>query len=139
MLSLAQEGLARRVVDCCPLGSPIPEDPLCRNITILRGLEPPATETEIRAAAIQYVRKVSGVTRTSAATADAFESAVAAVAAATAALLSELPERRNAPATLPPLRRVDGPAAEGERGRWTGSRASGTDALPLDTQPGRTG
>jgi hypothetical protein len=78
---------------------------MCRNITTLRGLEPPATETEIRAAAEQYVRKVSGVTRPSPATERAFDAAVSAVAAATEILLRELPARRNPPPTEPPLRR----------------------------------
>ncbi|MST35024.1 DUF2277 family protein, partial [Acidimicrobiaceae bacterium USS-CC1] len=60
---------------------------MCRNITTLRGLEPPATPAEIDAAARQYVRKVSGVQAPSAATADAVERAVRSVAEATAALL----------------------------------------------------
>jgi hypothetical protein len=87
---------------------------MCRNITILRGLEPPATETEVRAAAEQYVRKVSGVTRTSPATAPAFAAAVAAIAQATERLLEELPERRNPPPTEPPLRRRAAPIAPGD-------------------------
>ena len=49
---------------------------MCRNITTLRGLEPAATPEEIEAAARQYVRKVSGVQSTSAATEAAFERAV---------------------------------------------------------------
>ncbi len=79
---------------------------MCRNITTLRGLEPSATPEEIEAAARQYVRKVSGVQSTSAATEDAVERAVAAVAAATTQLLSELPPRRVPPRTEPPLRRL---------------------------------
>ena len=55
---------------------------MCRNITTLRGLEPPATGEEIEAAARQYVRKVSGVTRPTPATEAAFEQAVAAIAQA---------------------------------------------------------
>jgi len=78
---------------------------MCRNITTLRGLEPPATTEEIEAAARQYVRKVSGVQSTSPTTADAFEKAVQIVAAATTALLAELPTRRQPPPTLSPLRR----------------------------------
>lgn len=77
---------------------------MCRNITTLRGLEPPATEQEVRAAAEQYVRKVSGVSKPSAATGEAYAQAVEAVAAATAALLADLPARRNPPPTEPPLR-----------------------------------
>jgi hypothetical protein len=46
---------------------------MCRNITTLRGLEPPATSEEIEAAARQYVRKISGVTRPTPATPVAFE------------------------------------------------------------------
>ena len=79
---------------------------MCRNITTLRGLEPPATAEEIRAAALQYVRKVSGVARPSTATEPAMDAAVDAIAAATAELLGGLPPRRNPPRTAPPLRRV---------------------------------
>ena len=79
---------------------------MCRNITILRGLEPRATETEIRAAAEQYVRKVSGVAKPSAATEAAYVAAIEAVAAATTTLLTDLPARRQPPTTEPPLRRL---------------------------------
>jgi hypothetical protein len=79
---------------------------MCRNITELRGLEPPATTAEIEAAARQYVRKVSGFTHPSSANADAFEVAVAEVAATTTRLLHTLPERRQPPKTDPPLRRL---------------------------------
>ncbi|MGB7110262.1 MAG: DUF2277 domain-containing protein [Mycobacterium sp.] len=79
---------------------------MCRNITELRGLEPPATGEEIAAAARQYVRKVSGVTHPSSANAAAFEAAVAEVAATTTRLLDALPTRRQPPKTSPPLRRV---------------------------------
>lgn len=78
---------------------------MCRNITTLRGLEPAATEDEIEAAARQFVRKVSGVQATSAATEGPVESAVAEIAAIVTRLLGELPERRRPPATVPPLRR----------------------------------
>jgi hypothetical protein len=81
---------------------------MCRNITTLRGLEPDATPEEIEAAAVQYVRKISGVQKPSANTADAFERAVARVRDATADLLSELPPRKQPPKTLPPLRRLAG-------------------------------
>jgi hypothetical protein len=80
---------------------------MCRNITELRGLEPAATPEEITAAARQYVRKVSGLTRSPDAVADAFEAAVVEVAAATARLLAELPPRRQPPKTIPPLRRPE--------------------------------
>jgi hypothetical protein len=79
---------------------------MCRNITTLRGLEPAATDEEIEAASRQYVRKVSGVASTSAATEQAFDRAVSAIAAATKELLDQLPARRQPPTTVPPLRRL---------------------------------
>ncbi|MFD4358025.1 DUF2277 domain-containing protein [Nocardia sp. NPDC058519] len=79
---------------------------MCRNITVLRGLEPAATEQEIYAAALQYVRKVGGISGLSSATKPAVDKAVAAIAAATTALLAELPDRRVPPPTEPPLRRI---------------------------------
>lgn len=79
---------------------------MCRNITTLRGLEPVATPDEVEAAARQYVRKVSGVSKPSAATQAAFERAVAEIAHATAHLLADMPPRRQPPPTLPPLRRL---------------------------------
>lgn len=63
---------------------------MCRNIRTLHNFEPPATEEEVRDAALQYVRKISGYTKPSQANAEAFERAVDAVAAASAELLSEL-------------------------------------------------
>ena len=80
---------------------------MCRNITTLRGLEPPATPEEIQAAARQYVRKVSGLTRPTPATEAAFEQAAAAVAQATAEVLADLPPRRQPPRADPPLRRPE--------------------------------
>jgi len=80
---------------------------MCRNITALRGLEPVATTEEIEAAARQYVRKVTGVQSLSDSTRAPFEAAVAAVAEATAAVLQELPPRRQPPTTVPPLRRPE--------------------------------
>src|SRR3954469_18576361 len=80
---------------------------MCRNITELRGLQPPATDEEIDAAALQYVRKVSGLRQPPASTTEAFNQAVADVAAATRRLLAAAPERRQPPATLPPLRRPE--------------------------------
>jgi hypothetical protein len=79
---------------------------MCRNITTLRGLEPHATPDEIEAAARQYVRKVSGVQKTTPATEPAFEHAVRRIADVTAELLADLPARRQPPPTLPPLRRL---------------------------------
>jgi hypothetical protein len=63
---------------------------MCRNIRTLHNFEPPATREEINAAALQYVRKISGTSKPSAANAAAFERAVEAVAAASAQLLDEL-------------------------------------------------
>ncbi|MFD4403478.1 DUF2277 domain-containing protein [Nocardia sp. NPDC058499] len=79
---------------------------MCRNITVLRGLEPAATEEEIYAAAQQYVRKVGGLSGLSSATKPAVDKAVAAVAEATTTLLTELPDRRVPPTSEPPLRRL---------------------------------
>jgi hypothetical protein len=63
---------------------------MCRNIRTLHNFEPPATDDEVRDAALQYVRKISGYTKPSQANAEAFERAVDAVAAASAQLLDEL-------------------------------------------------
>jgi hypothetical protein len=63
---------------------------MCRNIRTLHNFEPPATEDEIRASSLQYVRKVSGFTNPSQANTEAFERAVDEVAAVTARLLDEL-------------------------------------------------
>jgi hypothetical protein len=63
---------------------------MCRNIHQLHNFDPPATAEEIHAAALQYVRKVAGSTRPSAANQEAFDQAVAAVSAATADLLASL-------------------------------------------------
>ena len=79
---------------------------MCRNITTLRGLEPGATAEEIEAAARQYVRKISGVQKPSAATEGPFEQAITVIAAATTDLLATLPPRKQPPPTLPPLRRI---------------------------------
>lgn len=63
---------------------------MCRNIRTLHNFEPPATEDEVRGAALQYVRKISGSAKPSQANAEAFEVAVAAVEEATRRLLEEL-------------------------------------------------
>ncbi|WP_370324268.1 DUF2277 domain-containing protein [Euzebya sp.] len=78
---------------------------MCRNITELRGLEPPATEDEITAAARQYIRKVTGIRSPNAVVSPGYEAAVAQVAEVTSALLADLPDRRQPPQTVPPLRR----------------------------------
>ena len=63
---------------------------MCRNIRTLHNFEPPATTDEVHAAALQYVRKISGSTRPSQANQEAFDRAVAEVAHATRHLLAEL-------------------------------------------------
>ena len=63
---------------------------MCRNIRVLYNFAPPTTEAEVRAAALQYVRKVSGLAKPSAADEVAFNAAVDAVAEATATLLDAL-------------------------------------------------
>jgi len=63
---------------------------MCRNIRTLHNFDPPADNEEIRAAALQYVRKVSGSTKPSKANAEAFDRAVDEVAHVTAHLLEDL-------------------------------------------------
>jgi hypothetical protein len=63
---------------------------MCRNIRILYNFSPPTTDDEVQAAALQYVRKVSGMTKPSKANEEAFARAVDEVAAVTARLLGEL-------------------------------------------------
>ncbi len=63
---------------------------MCRNIRTLHNFEPPATEDEIRASALQYVRKISGFSKPSQANTEAFERAVDEVTAVSARLLDEL-------------------------------------------------
>ena len=63
---------------------------MCRNIRTLHNFEPPATDDEIRAAALQYVRKISGSTKPSRANVEAFDRAIDEVALATTNLLNEL-------------------------------------------------
>jgi hypothetical protein len=106
---------------------------MCRNITMLRGLQPSATHEEIEAAARQYVRKVSGVQNPTAATRDPFEAAVAEVARVTAALLAELPDRRQPPPTLPPLRRPE------VRARLAAREAAARSAGEAAGRPGQPG
>jgi hypothetical protein len=85
---------------------------MCRNITPLRGLAPPATREEIEAAALQYVRKVGALSSVSEANRDAVERAVQRIAEVTEELLAELPERRQPPKVDPPLRRIAARAAD---------------------------
>jgi hypothetical protein len=63
---------------------------MCRNIRTLHNFEPPATEQEVHASALQYVRKISGFNKPSQANAAAFERAVGEVAAASSRLLDAL-------------------------------------------------
>jgi hypothetical protein len=63
---------------------------MCRNIRTLHNFEPPATDDEVRAAATQYVRKVAGTTKPSAANREAFDAAIDEVTQVTAALLERL-------------------------------------------------
>ena len=63
---------------------------MCRNIRTLHNFEPPATEDEIRASALQYVRKISGFSKPSQANTEAFERAVDEVSGVSARLLGEL-------------------------------------------------
>ena len=84
---------------------------MCRNIKTLHNFEPPATEDEVRAAALQYVRKLSGSTKPSKANEAAFERAVDAVAAASLQLLRDL-----VTAAPPRNREVEAEKAR-ERGR----------------------
>lgn len=80
---------------------------MCRNITELRGLEPPATDDEIQAAARQYLRKVTGLARPSADVAERLDAAVDEVAKITKRLLADVPPRRQPPQSVPPLRRPE--------------------------------
>jgi hypothetical protein len=63
---------------------------MCRNIRSLHNFEPPATESEIHDAAVQYVRKISGSTKPAQVNAEAFDRAVEEIALTTARLLDEL-------------------------------------------------
>ncbi len=71
-------------------GSRVYDRGMCRNIRNLHNFEPPASDEEIRASALQYVRKISGFTKPSQANAEAFERAVDAVNEISARLLDEL-------------------------------------------------
>ena len=80
---------------------------MCRNITELRGLEPPATREEIEAAAMQFVRKITGMTRPAPAVAEQMQAASLEIAAISEQLLARVPARRQPPLTVPPLRRPE--------------------------------
>lgn len=66
---------------------------MCRNIKTLANFEPPATDDEVRASALQFVRKLSGMTHPSRANEDAFDTAVAEVTAAARRLIDSLDVR----------------------------------------------
>jgi hypothetical protein len=98
---------------------------MCRNIHTLHNFEPPATDEEIRGAALQYVRKISGFTQPSRVNQGAFDEAVEAVTRASAELLDHLVttaapkdrEREAQRARERSARRyADGPVAAGTRG-----------------------
>jgi hypothetical protein len=96
---------------------------MCRNIRVLHNFQPPTTEEEVRDAALQFVRKVSGVRSPSAADQVAFEQAVADVAGVTSRLLGALKARA-------PLRTREG-EREKARARWR------LRATPAPRPPGR--
>jgi hypothetical protein len=89
---------------------------MCRNIHTLFNFEPEATEEEVRDAALQYVRKISGFTKPSQANVEAFDRAVDAVAAASSTLLAEL-------VTSAPPRDREVEAAK-KRARWLERQAA---------------
>jgi hypothetical protein len=84
---------------------------MCRNIRTLYNFEPPASEEEVRSAALQYVRKISGFTKPSKANEEAFERAVQEVADASSRLLASLVT------SAPPKDREAEAAKAAERGR----------------------
>jgi hypothetical protein len=83
---------------------------MCRSIHTLHNFEPAATDDEVRAAALQYVRKISGFTKPSRANAEAFDRAVDAVTAASQRLLDEL-----VTSALPKDREVEAAKARARR------------------------
>jgi hypothetical protein len=91
---------------------------MCRNIRVLYNYDPPTTRAEMRDAALQYVRKVSGIQRPSAADAPAFDAAVEAVAASTERLLRGLGARTA-------VRTREG-EREKARARWRSREARGS-------------
>lgn len=95
---------------------------MCRSIRTLHNFVPPATEEEIRAAAVQYVRKIAGVTRPSQANAAAFDEAVEAVTGATRRLVGGLVT------SAPPKDREAEQARARERWQRRASRERPTDS-----------
>ena len=94
---------------------------MCRNIKTLHNFEPPVTDEEVRSAALQYVRKISGSTKPSRANAAAFDRAVEEVAAASERLLASLTT------TAPPKNRE----VEAERARARGVQARARQAAAV--------
>lgn len=84
------DGAVAAIVSCSRRLTLAAEVPSCANIRTLFNFEPPATEEEIRAASVQFVRKISGSTKPSRANEDAFERAVDEVSEAAGRLLSNL-------------------------------------------------
>ena len=84
---------------------------MCRNIRVLHAFEPPTTLEEMRAASLQYVRKVSGLNKPSAADEAAFQLAVDEVTASTERLLRGLGERAS--------KRTREGERENAKARWT--------------------
>ncbi len=91
---------------------------MCRNIRVLHNFEPPATTDEVTAAALQYVRKVSGTTKPSQANQEAFDRAVHEIAHATQHLLNDLV------AVTPPKNREEEAAKARERAIRSGRYAA---------------
>ena len=100
---------------------------MCRNIRILHNFEPPTTDEEIRSAALQYVRKVSGVTRPSAADEKVFEAAIDQIANSTRSLLHSLHARGKV--------RTREEERERGRARWA-ARAAGGERMKATTSGG---
>lgn len=91
---------------------------MCRNIRVLHHFEPPTTPEEIRAAALQYIRKVSGMNKPAQAEHEAFERAIDEVTASTERLLALLPPRGH-------VRTREG-EKEKARARWKRREAKAT-------------
>jgi len=95
---------------------------MCRSIRTLHNFAPPATEAEVRAASLQYVRKISGFTRPSRANVAAFDEAVEEVTRATRRLVDQLV------AGSPPRPREQEAAKARERGQRRRARDAPGDA-----------
>lgn len=99
---------------------------MCRNIRQLHNFEPPATPDEVQAAALQYVRKISGSTRPSKANEAAFARAVAAVTEASRTLLDELQT------TAPPKdREIEAAKARARAQQRYGTQPAAAPAAPV--------